>query len=183
MTHLWSYIDTTYEKVKYRDLFGLENLPDQYEFAFVPRNAEVLGLLDSTPSSNVPDILPLPSPNPTESSVPTPKLSSSSNLAKGMVALLQLLYTSFTVYHTNGDQVNRYGFAAPGLTVLPYAVMSGLNLLASLVAPHYPKVYLVRSSCHGRSGTTNRIAILLCGGQDSRRLRYRLGQYCHERLV
>ena len=146
MTHFWSYIDTTYDEVKYRDLFGLEKLPDQYEFVFVPRNAEVLGLFDSTPSSSVPDILPHPSPNLTESSVPTPKLSSSSNLAKGMVALLQLLYTSFTVYHTNGDQVNRYGFAAPGLTVIPYAVMSGLNLLASLVAPHYPKLYLVRSS-------------------------------------
>ena len=146
MTHFWSYIDTTYEGPNYRDLFGLEKIPDQYEFAFVPRNAVVLGLLDSTPSSSVPDIPPLRSLNPSESSVSTPKLSSSSNLAKGMVALLQLLYTSFTVYHTNGDQVNRYGFAAPGLTVLPYAVMSGLNLLASLVAPHYPKLYLVRSS-------------------------------------
>ena len=27
----------------------------------------------------------------------------------------------------------------------PYAVMSALNLVASLVAPHYPKLYLVRS--------------------------------------
>ena len=62
-----------------------------------------------------------------------------------MVALLQLLYTSFTLYHANGGQINQYGFVAPGLTVLPYAVMSGLNLIASLLAPHYPTLYLVRS--------------------------------------
>ena len=79
------------------------------------------------------------------SPVSTPKLSSSFNLVKGMVALLQLLYTSFTLYHTNGDQSNQYGFAAPGLTVLPYAIMSALNLVASLVAPNYPTLYLVRS--------------------------------------
>ena len=62
-----------------------------------------------------------------------------------MVALLQLLYASFTLYHANGGQVNRYGFVAPGLTVIPFAFMSALNLIASLVAPHYPTLYLVRS--------------------------------------
>ena len=126
MTRFWSYTDTSpvqaESRIELRVVFGLNELPVQYEFAFVPRNTKILGLVDSTP-----------------------KLSSSSNLARGTVALLQLLYTSFTIYRTNGDQVNRYGFAAPGLTVLPYAVMSGLNLLASLVAPHYPKLYLVRS--------------------------------------
>ena len=62
-----------------------------------------------------------------------------------MAALLQFLYASFTFYRTIGGQVNRYGFAAPGFTVLPYAVMSALNLMANLVAPHYPTLYLVRS--------------------------------------
>ena len=38
-----------------------------------------------------------------------------------------------------------FGFVAPGLTVLPYAFMSGLNLIANLVTPHYPTMYLVRS--------------------------------------
>ena len=130
-TRFWSYTDTNYYvRFKDRVVFGLSELPDQYKFAFVPRNAEVLGFEGSTP---------------TASPVPTPKLSSSFNLVKGMVALLQLLYTSFTLYHANGGQVYQYGFAAPGLTVLPYAVMSALNFVASLVAPHYPTLYLVRS--------------------------------------
>ena len=58
---------------------------------------------------------------------------------------MQLLYTSFTLYHSNGGQLKRYGFAGPGLMVLPYAVMSGPNLIANLVAPHYSTMYLVRS--------------------------------------
>ena len=173
-TRFWSYTDTNLSGIGSRAVFGLSEPPDQYEFAFVPRNTVVLALVDSfpTPPSNIPDkhllrrifasqvsmalvdSSPTPSSNVSDkpllrrifaSPISTPKLSSSSNIVKGMVALLQLLYTSFTLYHTNGDQLNQFGFAAPGLTVLPYAIMSGLNLLASLVAPNYPTMYLVRS--------------------------------------
>ena len=117
-------------------VFGFSEPPDQYEFTFVPRNTKVLSLVDPTL---------IPPDSTSESPVSTPKLSSSFNLVKGIAAMLQLLYTSFTLYHTNGGQLNQYGFAAPGLTVLPYAVMSGLNLLANLVTPSYPTLYLVRS--------------------------------------
>jgi hypothetical protein len=147
-THFWSYTDTGLVEIGSRVVFGSSEPPDQYRFAFVPRNAEVLGLVDSTStlSSNAPDIPLLRSLYRIFASpVSTPKLSSSFNLVKGMVALLQLLYASFTLYRTNDGQVNRYGFAAPGLTVLPYAVMSALNIMANLVAPHYPTLYLVRS--------------------------------------
>jgi hypothetical protein len=117
-------------------------------FAFVPKNAVVLGLVDSTPtpSSNFPDIPLLRSlyRNFTPP-VSTPKLSPSFNLVKGVVALLQSIYASSTLIRTNGGEVKRYGFAAPGLTVLPYAIMSTLNLMANLLAPHYPTLYLVRS--------------------------------------
>ena len=134
-------------------VFGYSKPPDQYRFAFVPRNAKVLGLKNPTPhnpyTSRIPPNTSYFSPNtpcfPPSTSVPTPKLSSSSNLVKGIAALLQLLYTSLTLYHANIGQVKHYGFAAPNLTVLPYAVMSGMNLIASLVAPHYSTLYLVKS--------------------------------------
>ena len=128
----WSFSDTSTLRIGSRVVFGFSKRckpPDQYEFVFVPRNTEVLSLVDNT----------------TESRVSTRKLSSSFNLVKGIAALVQLFYTSFTLYHTNGGQLKQYGFAAPGLTVLPYAVMSGLNLIANLVTPHYPTMYLVRS--------------------------------------
>ena len=104
--------------------------------------------MDPTPttSSNAPSIPLLRSLYRVFSSpVSTPKLSPSFNLVKGLVALVQLLYASFTLFRTTKGEVDQYGFAAPGLTVLPYAVMSALNLIASLVAPHYPTLYLVRS--------------------------------------
>lgn len=147
-TQYWSYTDTDLVEIGSRVVFGFSEPPDQYKFVFVPRNAEVLGLEDSTPtlSSNIPDIPLLRSLYRIFAPpVSTPKLSSSFNLVRGIVALLQSLYASFTLYHTNGGQVNRYGYAAPGLTVLPYAVMSALNIMANLIAPHYPTLYLVRS--------------------------------------
>ena len=147
-TQFWSYTDTDLVYIGSRVVFGFSEPPDQYKFVFVPRNTDVLGLVDSTPvlSSNVPDIPLLRSLyHIFASPVSTPKLSSSFNLVREIVALLQSLYASFTLYRTNGGQVNRYGFAAPGLTVLPYAIMSALNIMANLIAPHYPTLYLVRS--------------------------------------
>ena len=139
-SRFWSYGDTALDEIGHRAVFGFSKPPEQYSFAFVPRNTKVLGLKNPTQaaSSNVPVPL-LASPDS------TPKLSSSFNLIKGIAAILQLLYTSITLYHTSGGQVNKYGFAAPGLTVIPYAVMSFLNLMANLLTPHYPTMYLVRS--------------------------------------
>ena len=114
----------------YRAVFGFSKPPEQYKFAFVPLNTKVSKLEH---------------PTPTESPFSTPKLSPSFNLIKGVASLLQLIYTSFTLYHTNGGQLNRYGYVAPGLTVIPYAVMSLLNLIANLLTPQYQTLYLVRS--------------------------------------
>jgi hypothetical protein len=149
-TLYWSYTDTNPVGIKSRVVLGLSKPPDQYEFAFIPRNAEILGLADPilTPSSSSPDthyhrlrfLYHIFTP-----SLSVPKISCSFSLVKGMAALLQSLYASFTLIRTNDGQLNWYGLAAPGLTVLPYAVMSTLNLMANLVAPHYPTMYLVRS--------------------------------------
>ena len=144
-TKYWSYTDTNLVGIGSRVVFGLSEPPDQYEFAFVPRNTEVIQLKDHLPIPSSNDPATFLSRLQSIVAPSTPKLSSSLNLVKGMVALVQLLYTSFTLYHTDGGQLNQYGFVAPGLTVLPYAIMSGLNLIASLVAPNYPTLYLVRS--------------------------------------
>jgi hypothetical protein len=96
-TLFWSYTDTDLVGIGSRRVFGLSEPPDQYMFAFVPRNAVVLELVDSTPtpSSNFPDI-PLLRFVYRNSAPPvsTPKLSSSFNRVKGMVALLQSIYAS-----------------------------------------------------------------------------------------
>jgi hypothetical protein len=72
-------------------------------------------------------------------------LSSSNNIPQSMVALFQVLYASYTLYNTRGDQLNRYGYAAFGLTVIPYIIMSIINLLGNILTPGYPTLYLVQS--------------------------------------
>jgi hypothetical protein len=67
------------------------------------------------------------------------------NIVKILVALGQTVFAAATLYRTRGDQIDRYGYAAFGLTVTPYVYMSFINLLANLACPTYPTRYLVRS--------------------------------------
>ena len=86
------------------------------------------------------------SANPPDPAIrPAIELSSNYNLPKGIIALFQTLYASATLYQTRGDQIQRYGYAAFGLTVAPYLIMSVINLLGTMLTPDYPCVYLVRS--------------------------------------
>jgi hypothetical protein len=77
--------------------------------------------------------------------VKTPTLSDNYNILKSGVSLGQAIFACFTLYRTKGDQLSQYGYAAFGLTVAPYAIMSVINLLGSLLCPEYPALYLVDS--------------------------------------
>ena len=55
-----------------------------------------------------------------------------------------MLYGSWELYLARGRQFDRYGYAASSLTVVPYIAMSILNLLAAIVEPQYPCVFLVK---------------------------------------
>jgi len=76
----------------------------------------------------------------------TARLSYNYNLVKIMVSLGQAIYAIFTLYRARGDQIAQFGYAAFGLTVAPYAVVSVLNLLGSLLCPEFPALYMVESS-------------------------------------
>ena len=69
-----------------------------------------------------------------------------SNAVDVLIALGQTVFTIATLYQTRGDQIARYGYAAFGLTVAPYAVMASINFLAHFIYPTFPEMYLVRSS-------------------------------------
>lgn len=73
------------------------------------------------------------------------RINSNYDIMRGLVALVQALLAIQTLYQTRGDQLDRYGYAAFGLTVAPYAVMSLVNLLGSLARPDYDAVYMVGS--------------------------------------
>ncbi|KAF7367617.1 Pogo transposable element [Mycena sanguinolenta] len=72
-------------------------------------------------------------------------ICTSQQTAKLLVAVWQTLYGAATLYRARGDQLARYGYAAFALTVIPYTVMSIVNLLGALLTPSYPTMYLVRS--------------------------------------
>jgi hypothetical protein len=76
----------------------------------------------------------------------TARLSYNYNVGKILVSLGQAIYAICTLYRARGDQISQFGYAAFGLTVAPYAVVSVLNLLGSLCCPEFPALYMVESS-------------------------------------
>lgn len=112
---------------KDRKVHGVCQLPEEYALCVVPSGAEV-------------DEPPCGGKTPC-----TSELSSSYNLPKVLTADFQTAYASATLYQVRGDQIQRYGYAAFGLTVAPYLVMSLVNLASTMRVPDYSTMYLVSS--------------------------------------
>jgi hypothetical protein len=72
-------------------------------------------------------------------------VSSSYNVPQVLISVVQLIFALVTLYRTRGDQLNKYGYSAFGLTVLPYFIMSLINLAGNIVTPTYSNLYLVHS--------------------------------------
>jgi hypothetical protein len=72
-------------------------------------------------------------------------ICANSNLLKSFVAILQALYAAYTLYHARGKQIAQFGYASYGLTVVPYLIMSILNLVSQLLNPDYPTLFIIRS--------------------------------------
>jgi hypothetical protein len=127
-----------------RKIHGTCRLPHGYTLAAVPRDAAFLPQAEGDEFS----------------------LSSNYSAIKAMVAIAQSIYAGTTLYNARGDQINKYGYAAFGLTVTPYLVMSIVNLIGALITPQYPCLYVVgstvldearrRNECHV-DGTVGRL--------------------------
>jgi hypothetical protein len=68
-----------------------------------------------------------------------------------MISLVQAVWASITLYQARGDQIDQYSYAAFGLTVAPYAWMSVVNIVANLLTPEYPCLFLVRTPLMDRA--------------------------------
>lgn len=115
-------------------IFGAYELPDGYELAYVP------------PSAIIEQFSSL---NDTAEHKPSQKLqfnlSSVYSFASALVSIVQILYALSGLYRSRSDQVTKYGYAAFSFTVLPYVIMSFVNLLGNLFTPRYSTMYLVRN--------------------------------------
>jgi hypothetical protein len=75
----------------------------------------------------------------------TNDVACSYNGAKAIVSIVQTMFGIYTLDRTKGNQIERFGYAAFGLTVTPYALMGIVNLLGNLLRPDYPSMYIVGS--------------------------------------
>ena len=84
------------------------------------------------------------------------KISRSHSLLKMAVSVVQLVLSSFTVYRTRGPQIERYGYASFGLSTIPYAFMSFLNLICVGCTGQYPYLFMLHTQtleeARGRTG-------------------------------
>ena len=104
-------------------IHGFFDMPEDYYLVVLPRDAK---------------FEPLPAGKKI-------KLCSNYNVVKVLIALAQVVYAITTLYRTKGDQITRFGYAAFGLTVIPYLFMSIMNLIGNLMRPDYPTMYLIES--------------------------------------
>ena len=119
-----------------RKVHGICHLPHGFALVPVGTNAPIVELDDVRNHKE----------SPTTSQPKTAvEISSLYSLTQGLVAVCQTLYASATLYGARGDQIKRYGYAAFGLTVAPYLVMSILNLVGTILTPNYPTTFMVES--------------------------------------
>lgn len=117
---------------RHRKVHGRVLIPEGYCLAYVPSDAEILSCSSQTPSTDSP-------------SHPSVSISCSYSMPKAVIAVVQTLYAAITLYNTKGNQIQVYGYAAFGLTVTPYIIMSIVNFVAQVATPDYPALFLVRS--------------------------------------
>ena len=72
-------------------------------------------------------------------------LANNWNVPQVLISLAQSVYAVYTLYKAMGNQVSVYGFSAFGLTVAPYALMSFVNIVATLATPQYPTMFLIET--------------------------------------
>ncbi|KAH8146888.1 uncharacterized protein LAJ45_08967 [Morchella importuna] len=145
----------------YRDL--VKRSPNQGEddvIVMVPPWFKVKSLEEPEggPTNSPRDQAPPPNPNflrrlkvklfggPEESHTNTQRdqaLFANFSFLTALIAILQILYGCFELYSARGKQLERFGYAAYSLSVIPYILMSLSNLISSLFTPQFPTFYFV----------------------------------------
>ena len=74
------------------------------------------------------------------------KLCRSTEVASAVIGIAQVIFSSITIYRARGDQIEKYGYAAYGLSVYPYLLMSVANLTKLAVCGRYPYAYVLRTA-------------------------------------
>lgn len=82
--------------------------------------------------------------SPPRNSGSTPlRLTYNYSILKGVAGIIQVVNGSLGLYRASQRQFSKFGYASYSLTVIPYILMSFLNLLATISEPQYPSMFLV----------------------------------------
>ena len=73
------------------------------------------------------------------------RLASTQNAPRILFSFIQTISGGYSLYRAQGKQIDRYGYAAYGLTVLPYMIVSVINFAGSLLSSEYEMVYMIHS--------------------------------------
>lgn len=119
---------------------GENSLPPGYTLILVPWDAE---FDNDTPSTSPWWNKPWRGFQRTKN--PPIELACNSNYVKAAVSVAQIVFGAVTIYRTRGNQIEKYGYAAFGLSVTPYVWMSLINLVGNIVRPSYPALYITDS--------------------------------------
>ncbi|KAL8809342.1 MAG: hypothetical protein Q9223_003143 [Gallowayella weberi] len=141
-------------------IHGVCQLAPGYALAYIPEDMKVYSHIKHQRSLSISRLLGV-------NHSPNIKLASTHDVPRILFSIIQTVFGGYTLYKARGDQIERYGYAAFGLTVLPYMMVSTINLLGSLLSSEYETVYLVHSAimdemkergglCDGVVGTLER---------------------------
>ncbi|MCJ1266277.1 hypothetical protein MMC22_006160 [Lobaria immixta] len=148
----WIFFDTIWGRATVNtllfDIHGTYRLPRGYSFAVLPRNTIVVPR-----TSNIIELEENAAATPSLTTTASPLLrfkrnsgiASSGSVLKILASVFQLLFSYYTVYRHQGDQIQRWGYVSFFFTPLPYAIMSFCNSISNVLTPDYASLYMVHS--------------------------------------
>ncbi|KAI4128145.1 MAG: hypothetical protein LQ338_002882 [Usnochroma carphineum] len=141
-------------------IHGVCQLAPGYALAYVPEDVKIYSHIKPHRTLSISRLLGM-------NHTPDIKLASTHDVPRILFSLIQTVSGGYSLYKARGSQIERYGFAAYGLTVLPYMMVSIINLVGSLLTSEYETIYMVHSAimdemksrgglCDGVVGTIER---------------------------
>lgn len=141
-------------------IHGVCQLAPGYTLSYIPEDIKIYSHVKHTRSLSISHLLGM-------NHAPDIKLASTHDVPRVLFSLIQTISGGYQLYKARGSQIERYGYTAYGLTVLPYMMVSIINLIGSLLTSEYETIYLVHSTimdemkdrgglCDGVVGTIER---------------------------
>lgn len=117
---------------------GRCELPPGYALSYIPKDMKIYPRIPYA-ENPIPRLFSIEPYSKTH-------LSSAHDFPRILFSITQTVSGAYALYKARGSQIERYGYAAFGLTVLPYIVVSIINFLGALVTSEYETVFVVHSS-------------------------------------